>query len=178
MRGEINDWTAVEEIQVDTFQRTMTLSNQIRPETVHSAQYSVPFCVAAAALHGARCLQPMSKGLLADEQVLALAAKVRLEVDPVLDAAFPASVPARVTITTKGAPMVRHVPAPKGEATNPMSWDELMQKLQTAALPHIGGEVTSSLENALVSLRDGTDIGPLLACLSGKCGKPHEAQRD
>lgn len=160
------DSNEVVEIEVETFGRTMSLNNQIDPKTVQAAQYSTPYCVAAAAINGAECLQPISDDLLKDDRVRALAAKVRLTVDPTLDAMFPAAVPARVKIKTETRTIEKEVLAPKGEATNPMSWQELIAKLTTISVPRFGDSGTSNVIRALEALRDRSDIGPLLKTLS------------
>jgi 2-methylcitrate dehydratase PrpD len=160
------DWKSVVDIEVSTFGRTMSLNNQIAPATVQAAQYSTPYCVAAAAIHGAACLQPMTEDLLGDDRIRALAAKVRLSVDPALDAMFPAAVPGRVNVRTAQGDFEIEVPAPKGEASNPMSWDELLTKLQTIGVPRVGTGDTEAIVNALTVLRDRLEVEPLLACLS------------
>lgn len=163
---DIVDWDCVSEIEVSTFERTMSLNNQIAPTTVQAAQYSTPYCVAAAAIHGAECLQPMEETILGDPRVLALAAKVRLNVDPRLDAMFPAAVPGRVVVHTEQTRSEIEVPAPKGEATNPLSWDELIAKLSAIGSSRVGGDRTAQLVAALTSLRADSNYNPLLESLS------------
>ncbi len=75
-------------------------------------------------------------------------------------------VPARLTIRTNEKSLVREVLSPKGEATNPMSWDDLGAKLRNVAIPRIGEGATLNLEKALAALRHSMDIKPLLDCLS------------
>jgi 2-methylcitrate dehydratase PrpD len=160
------DWSSVVDIEVKTFGRTMSLNNQILPTTVQAAQYSTPYCVAAAAIHGPACLQPMTDGLLGDLSVRALASKVRLSIDPELDAMFPAAVPGRVVVTTGEDRFEMDVLAPKGESTNPMSWDELLTKLSVIAAPRMDNRGTGALVDALTILRDRLALEPLLGCLS------------
>lgn len=160
------DWSEVSEIEVGTFGRTMSLNNQVAPTSVQAAQYSTPYCVAAAAVHGEECLQPMTDKLLSDPTVRALAAKVRLTVDPDLDAMFPAAVPGRIAISTPRHRFDVDVPAPKGEATNPMSWDELLAKLVAVSDPRLGLDGTRRLVEALTVLRDESELAPLLECLA------------
>ncbi|MCB9993522.1 MAG: MmgE/PrpD family protein [Hyphomicrobiaceae bacterium] len=159
-------WQEVSEVEVATIGRTLSLNNQIRPTTVQAAQYSVPFCVAAAAIHGAKCLQPMSERLLKDERIFALASKVRLVVDPKLDEMYPGRAGGRVSIISKANKLEKEVLVPKGDATNPMSWDEQMDKLTEISLPELGDNHTSQVKEALFCLRDGLEIEPLLKCLS------------
>ncbi|WP_186439878.1 MmgE/PrpD family protein [Agrobacterium tumefaciens] len=163
---EFSDWAAVKEILVETFQATMRLPNQPRPGSLQAAQYSSQFCIAAAAIHGARCLQPLSESLLTDDKVLTLAAKINLRVDQELDKAFPRNVPGRVTVRTIGEPIVVEVATPRGETSNPLSWDEHMQKLWTLAMPALGRDRTLELEEALVSLSKNRDFKLLFNFLS------------
>jgi 2-methylcitrate dehydratase PrpD len=116
------DWNNVVETEVETFGRTMSLNSQVSPSSIQAAQYSTPFCVAAAAINGAECLRPISDDLLEDERVRALAAKVRLKVDPALDVMFPAGVPGRVKVKTDKLTMEKEVLAPKRGGNQP---DEL-----------------------------------------------------
>lgn len=164
LAGEV-DWTCVDELEVQTFGRTMSLNNQVDPSTVQAAQYSTPYCVAVAAIRGAASLQPMTEAILNDEAVRALSGKVRLTVDPQLDAMFPAAVPGRVRVTAGGQVFEREVLAPKGEATNPLTWDELTGKLLNIAKPRLDEDQTTSLLNALRTLRDDVDLRRLFDCL-------------
>lgn len=159
-------WTDIVEIEVATFGRTMSLNNQVAPQSVQAAQYSTPFCLAAAVVHGAECLQPMTDNLLTDEAVCTLARKVRLSVDPALDKLFPSAVPGRVKIRTQDRTLEKQVLAPKGEATNPMSWHELVVKLRSVASPWIGSERSIELVEALMRLKSRAEIGPLFQVLA------------
>lgn len=162
------DWSSVEEIEVETFERTLSLNNQIHPNDVQAAQYSTPFCIAAVALNGAACLQPMSADILQDARISALAEKVRLVVAPELDAMFPAAVPGKVRVRSGTSTVEKEVLVPKGEPGNPMDWDELIAKLNSLALPQIGVTESRSLETALAVLRDHSDLEPLLGQLRKK----------
>ena len=165
VRENVN-WADVDEIEVETFERTLSLNNQTQPKDVQAAQYSTPFCVAAAALHGQECLQPLSDGTLQDTRISKLAEKVRLTVAPDLDAMFPASVPSRVRIKFGSELLEREVLAPKGEPSNPMNWNDLIAKLQVAAMPRFGLSKCEGLIAALTALRDHADLQPLLSQLS------------
>lgn len=160
------DWNAVEEIEVETFERTLSLNNQTHPKDVQAAQYSTPFCVAAAALRGSVCLQPLSADVLNDPHISELATKVRLTVAPDLDSMFPAAVPGRVNVKTSDNTLEKSVLAPKGEPANPMDWNELLSKLNAVAAPRLGLSQSQSLRAALTALRDEADVQPLLHELS------------
>lgn len=165
IRGEI-DWDDVVEIEVGTFGRTMSLNNQVAPSTVQAAQYSTPYCVAAAAIYGPACLQPMTDEILHDDAILTLAKKVRLNVDPAFDAMFPSAVPGRVNVKTRASCFEMSIASPKGEATNPMSWSELLDKFRVISKSRLGTAQTGEVITALTLLRDRSDIEPLLGCLA------------
>lgn len=160
------DWRAIHKIEVHTFGRTLSLNNQAHPLTIEAAQYSVPFCVAAAAVGGIAALQPMTEDLLGNAAVHALAERVVLIVDPELDAAFPAAVPGRLVVTAGALQYVREVSAPKGEATNPMSWAELTTKLRTVGRGRLGQSHLEGLLEAVEQLQGEGALTPLYACLA------------
>ncbi len=85
-----------------TFPRALVLPNDPAPANLEAAQYSIPFCVALALVRGAGALLPMREAHLADPEVLALASRIRLSVDPSYEEVFPAAVPARVVIASRG----------------------------------------------------------------------------
>jgi 2-methylcitrate dehydratase PrpD len=124
---------SVRAIDIDIFGRALRLNNEVAPTTLESAQYSIPFTVALALTRGRAALLPLHEKSLSDEETIALARLVRLSVDPEYDRMFSARVPSRVTIRTDDRVMTKTVLDPKGEPTNPMSWDDLKDKLMVAA---------------------------------------------
>jgi 2-methylcitrate dehydratase PrpD len=165
------DWRTIERIEVQTFGRTLSLNNQAHPRSIQAAQYSVPFCVAAAAITGISGLQPMTEDLLGNSDVHELAERVTLTVDPVLDAAFPAAVPGRLIVTSGATRIIREVSAPKGEVTNPMSWADLTAKLRMVGAGRLDPSQLGSLIEAVEQLHKGA-LGPLYACLQAKSATP------
>lgn len=159
------DWRTIESIKVHTFARTLSLNNQPHPKTIQAAQYSVPFCVAAAAVGGISVLQPMTDDLLQNSDIHALAERVTLTVDPDFDAAFPAAVPGRLVVVANNQRHVREVSAPKGEATNPMAWGELTAKLRTLGARRLEPQHLEALLVAVERLYGEGTLAPLNACL-------------
>lgn len=139
----------IETIAIDTFGRALTLNNEAAPHSLESAQYSLPFCVALAATRGAQAMLPMLQEALNDKETLTLSKRVTLHLDPKFDAMFSASVPGRVTVTARGAQHSETVLAPKGEPTNPMSWQDLERKFfaatRKAADPHWAGRIVAAV---------------------------------
>jgi 2-methylcitrate dehydratase PrpD len=152
-------------VRVETFAQTLWLNNDLAPPTLEAAQYSVPFCIAAAAVHGADALVPLEDALLTDPEILAFAPRVTVAVAPDLDSMFPRSVPARIAVTTQRGIMTRTVLAPRGEPVNPLSDDDLRAKFSTIARTRLTPAISTSLLDAIAAL-DAGELAPLLTSLA------------
>jgi 2-methylcitrate dehydratase PrpD len=94
---------AIRWIEVHTFHNATRLTVR-EPRNTEEAQYSLPFPVAAALVHGQVGAAEVNGAGLHHPQVLALAQRVGLIEDPTLTARYPAERLCRVTIeTTEGA---------------------------------------------------------------------------
>ncbi|WP_257165936.1 MmgE/PrpD family protein [Bradyrhizobium sp. SRS-191] len=158
---------AIINIDVETFGRSLTLSNEVAPATLEGAQYSLPFCLGVAATSGASALLPVTKELLTDQTAIEIAGRVRMTVNPEFDRMFPAAVPGRVRITTASGTFEQTVLAPKGEPTNPMSWDDIGSKFQAIAAGRVDPHLTAGIRTAIGALRRG-DVAPLQSMLEAK----------
>ncbi len=128
IRSEIADVAQIETIEVGTFGRVLTLNNLCDPPDIVSAQFSMPFCIALALIGGVDDLAPIRSAALHRADLIALARKVRIEVDPALDACFPRQVPARLAVTCGAHRLERLIPVPLGDPANPMSDEVLVEK--------------------------------------------------
>jgi 2-methylcitrate dehydratase PrpD len=152
-------------VRIGTFAQTLSLNNDLVPPTMEAAQYSVPFCVAVAAVRGAAALLPLEAATLGDALVLDCARKISMTVDPTLDAMFPSAVPARIEVETRRGRFSRTVTAPRGESSNPLGWDDLGVKFQSVARGRISPVAAAALVEAVAAL-DAGDIRPLLVTLA------------
>jgi 2-methylcitrate dehydratase PrpD len=151
-------------IRIHTFSEALKLNNDLAPKTLEAAQYSVPFCAAVAAVRGADALLPITESRLGDEAVLDCARKVTLSVDPALDAMFPSAVPARIELATEDETYSRIVATPRGEPSNPLSWDELKAKFQSLGETRLAPDAITRLIEGVIALEAG-DIEQLLSTL-------------
>ena len=117
-------------IEVHTFARALRLNNHPDPGSIESAQYSLPFCLAAAAYEGRQALRPMRADLLHRPEFVALAGRVSLHVDAGLDRVFPECTAARVVIQASGKRLEADCRHPLGDPANPMDWGMLVHKFQ------------------------------------------------
>jgi 2-methylcitrate dehydratase PrpD len=100
------------------------------PETTQEALFSLPYCVATAAVHGALGVQHMRAEALHDPAVRALAQKVKAVVDPELERSHTRGIgPTILEVTLRdGRQAALRVDSVKGHPDNPMSFDDCEQK--------------------------------------------------
>jgi len=137
----------VDSVEVHTFRRALNLNNYPDPPTLESAQYSLPFCLAAAALDGREALLPLREELLGRPELTAWAGRVRLEHDPELEALFPAATPARVVLRAGGRSFETTVQHPWGDPAKPMTPADLEAKFRRVS----GGELPPADQEELIA---------------------------
>ncbi|MBI3362085.1 MAG: MmgE/PrpD family protein [Chloroflexi bacterium] len=134
-------------VVVETFHEATRL-NHPRPATTEEAQYSLPFPLAAALIHGNLGPREIVGGALTDPRVIALAERVELIEDAEMNAAFPANRFARVTVhTTDGRTFQSGLATPRGEPESPLTDEELEAKFRWLA----SGLVSSDRAEAIIS---------------------------
>jgi 2-methylcitrate dehydratase PrpD len=117
----------IEKIHVDCFRQMARLGNYT-PDTTVAAQYSVPFAIALALWYGRIGPEELTEANLANEDLLKLARRVKLAVDPELDRLFPAKTAARVALRAARGTFTTTVEYPRGNPENPLSDAELGDK--------------------------------------------------
>ncbi|SME98051.1 2-methylcitrate dehydratase PrpD [Tistlia consotensis] len=155
----------IEAIRVRCVRRAATLTNSADPDCVENAQYSFPYCLALAALGGARALLPLREESLHRPEVVALARRVELEVDPELDAAFPARCPAEVELLAGGRRLTRRVDLALGDPGNPLGERAHLRKFLALTVPALGAAPAKRLARAVLGLGRGGEPAELLAAL-------------
>lgn len=146
--------TSIDRIRIETFSRALQLNNEPHPQTLEAAQYSVPFCVALAALEGERSLLPLDEQALSHPQALALAERISIQAAPDLDVMFPLRAPARVELVAERKACTSTVLVPKGEPSNPLTRSELEAKFFVLAEPVLGRSRAARLLMAIAALDD------------------------
>ncbi|QXC52991.1 MmgE/PrpD family protein (plasmid) [Agrobacterium salinitolerans] len=145
-------------IKVHTFQWAQRLQNKVNPKTLVEAQYSLPFCLAAAVRHGAPALAPLDERLLDDRKICSLAGAVTMAVDEVIDAKFPAETLARVTLTTPSGEISSTTATPRGDAGRPMLWDELEKKFHQVRTGKMSTAREYVFDRAIDHLKSGDPL--------------------
>lgn len=139
-------------VAVHTFARALRLNNHPDPGTLESAQYSLPFCLAAAAVEGKGGLLPMSAGLLHRPDLVEFARRVSLHVDAELDRMFPECTAARVVIEAAGKRFHVECRHPLGDPANPMDWGKLVNKFRDLTRGFMSASGQEEIIGAVLSL--------------------------
>jgi 2-methylcitrate dehydratase PrpD len=106
-----------------------------RPEGVVDAQFSIPFTVAATLLSGGLSLEDFTDEKLRNEELLDLAARVKLILNPELDQGPMDVKPQVVEIVMRdGRILSERVVYPKGNPNNPVSSEELVAAFRGMAI--------------------------------------------
>jgi 2-methylcitrate dehydratase PrpD len=106
-----------------------------RPEGVVDAQFSIPYTVAATLLSEGLSLEDFTDARLQSEEVLDLAARVKLILDPELDHGPMDVKPQIVEIAMRdGRAISERVVYPKGNPNNPVTSEELIAAFRGMAI--------------------------------------------
>lgn len=117
--------TRVHQGAIDVLGRVTT------PSTVHQAKFSMGTVLGLIAVHGSAQLLEFRDLALSDPRVAAFREKVRMQLDPEVDAAYPARWLGRVEVRcVDGRQFSAAIDQPKGDPGNTLSRPELEAKFQ------------------------------------------------
>lgn len=132
---------AIKSIEVRIYSQALDLLGGVEANTPYVAKFSLPYCLAVAAIYGNAGPDRFSEECLQDKAVLSLMQQVTMVVDTSLDSLYPQLWPAVVKITTMdGRVLERRVDHPKGDPEKPLSRDELCQKFRELTSPVLPSE--------------------------------------
>lgn len=115
-----------------------------------SAQFSIPYVVAACLLDGEMGPAQLTEARMADPAVMELAGRVAVEMDDELNAIYPDRTASRVELSLKdGAKLVKQVDIPRGDPRDPMEEAEISEKLERFAGLREGRDVQRIIDLAL-----------------------------
>jgi 2-methylcitrate dehydratase PrpD len=138
-----------------------------RPKTMESAQYSLPFVIGAIIAYGELIPDHFTEEGLNDPEILRIADKVDLIYSPELDSFFPKSIPSEIEVkTTNGKVYSTRVNTPKGDPTNPLSQEEMLNKFRKLALKRIDSRASEKIINIIKNLDDLTSVEELFTIFS------------
>jgi 2-methylcitrate dehydratase PrpD len=130
------------------------------PRNVVDGQFSGPFVIACALAKGHMGWD--SYALLDDPEIRLLLPRVRCELDPEIEAEFPANMSGKVTVHARGEDFTRSVIVPKGEPGNFLTEAELRGKFAGLADAVLGAERAARLADAVLAIDRTQDVSSLM----------------
>ena len=137
-----------------------------RPESGYHAAFSGPYTVAAALTGGGGLglgHEDFTDAAAADEERLALAAKVTCVADARADEIFPHQFPAVLTVRlADGTEQQARVDVNRGGPGNPLTSEELATKFTFNAEAVLDPAAAQELSRAVLALPGADDLGPVM----------------
>jgi 2-methylcitrate dehydratase PrpD len=156
---------SIARIEVATFRAA--LDARVRaPRTQEEAEYSLPYCVAAVAVHGDLGPGQVSDGGWEDPRVLDLAGRIDLTLAPDLESRFPAEALARVAIVTRDGRRIESDSTPaRGGPENPLTPVEIREKFARLVAETLSPDKAAALAAALERIEQLPDARALVALM-------------
>jgi len=137
----------VRSVRVATYRAGLEVAHYEEPRTPAEGRFSLKYVVATALTHGSVRLAAFADDRLNDPSTRALMKKVAVELDPQLDATFPAQRAARVSIRLADGRSEEWLqPTRKGDPDMPLSDQELNDKFLELAGPVLGAKAQATLD--------------------------------
>jgi 2-methylcitrate dehydratase PrpD len=133
-----------------------------RPSSGLEGKFSMPFCAAAAVVHGRVGIDTFETSVLNDPAVLALQARVAMRIDPSLDASAPSLTQARVSVRLRdGRVLTALASGARGYPGRPARDEELATKFLSCArrvMPEAEASAALASLRAIDTARDVREI--------------------
>jgi 2-methylcitrate dehydratase PrpD len=156
----------IKEITMGTNRRTIS-HVAAEPTDITSAQFSTGFGLALTTIRGGNGFKDYTEETLRDPAILALAGKVKLEIDKQVDSEYPATRGARVTVKlNNGAIYQEKVDYCKGTPQNPMTRNELEEKFHGLTAVVADKSKSDEIIRVVNTLDGHKNISSLIALLS------------
>jgi 2-methylcitrate dehydratase PrpD len=142
------DPSAVVAVNVRTFSEATNLDTR-NPSTVSEAEYSYPYPVAAALVHGKFTAEELKHSARTNDEILQVAEKTNLVADETIDARFPDECLARVTIEQDGRVHESNLTRPRGAQNRPLDTAAQWEKVERLCHPMISATELRDVQHAL-----------------------------
>jgi 2-methylcitrate dehydratase PrpD len=154
----------VENISVETFLQAANLNNLTDPPSIESLQYSVPYCMAIAAILGEDALSPATSECLHRTEIIKFAEKISVGRDLTMDSSYPFKTPSRVSVTTAKGTFVAMIEELWGDPDRALARADLVGKFKTLSHGLLSNNQVMKIVSGVEGLRGGK-VGPLLDAL-------------
>jgi 2-methylcitrate dehydratase PrpD len=128
----------IDELEVATYKAGIEVAHYDKPSTPAEGRFSLKYVVATALTHGSVRLAAFEPQRLGDRRTVQLMEKIKLSIDPELEAAFPSKRAARVAIRAKGKREEWLQPTRIGDPDAPLTDKMLEDKYFELVTPVLG----------------------------------------
>ena len=147
--------------------------SKVEIRTAYEARFSAAYCIARALIDGCLDITSFSPEKLKDPVARAIAKKITYR--PADLPEFPASFPARVSVTTiSGRSVESYIAHNLGSPANPFTPEQFAEKFQICVEPLLGKAASSVLWRTVRALPDAPDIRVLSGMLRNANEPPAE----
>jgi 2-methylcitrate dehydratase PrpD len=156
--------------QIDAaWQRVEPFLAKHKVSTIVSAQASLPFALAVAAVRGKVGVDEFTEETVADPVIQSMIPRTVVHQDSDLYAKVTNSMPGRVIVRTKdGRELTDEVLYPKGNPSNPLTEDEFKSKFMDMAVRVLGDAQADELYRRARELDRVTDVSDLAPLFSAR----------
>lgn len=153
----------VTEVMVGATEKMIAKHMSYKPQSLMSAQYSLPFTAAIALYRDLRDPRAFDEASLMDADIRSACKKVRVEFDREIDAGYPNKFSAKVTLTLRGGRKeAATVWNPLGSPDRPFTSDEMRNRFRKLTATMLEPPVQDALIEAVDNL-DAEDTANLRA---------------
>ena len=157
----------IAQIKVESFHEAKRLN--VIPTNTEQAQYSLPFSVAAALVHGTIGVREVTGDGLADKAVLDLSSMVEISETDAFNAAFPARRFARVHLVLKdGRTVSSETTEAQGDPENKVSDQVIWDKFGALTIPVLGPDWAQTFLTNARTLPEQSCVADLFAQMAVK----------
>lgn len=144
------DHTRIEQVRIATYQTAIDVAGSKLARTATEAQFSIPYLVAYALVHGSVRLAAFEPAALQDVAVNKIKHLVQLSSDQHFNDVFPRKRCARIEVAQAGGHAITHIQETrKGDPEDPLTDKELMSKCIELTGPVLGNEAALLAGRAL-----------------------------
>ena len=140
------------------------------PENPLAAKFSIPFAIATAIARDGTGIQAFQQDAVDDPATRSLAQRVAVEEDPAYTAGWPSRQTCLVEVTTTaGETLVGRVDNPRGEAADPVSYQQVEDKFLGLTSPIFRGAEGRAAEllKGMDSIQKASELTDELRRLAG-----------
>ena len=158
---------AIARVEVRTYAQGLELLDGMEPVTPYAAKFSLPFCVAAALVHGELSPARFTEQEIAAEETLALASRVTYAADPAFDARYPREWPSLVRVTTTGGETYEaQVDHPSGDPERALTDDDVAAKFRSLTAGRLGDAAAAEVARLVLHAQPPPDPAALAASVA------------